>query len=292
MTAKYSLLHPATFKLDGGAMFGIIPKPLWSKAIQADEFNRIEMSLRVFMTEIKNRVVLVDSGIGDYHGESFDKRFAINGFKNPIVKILKEEKNISPDQVTDIILTHLHFDHVGGLGTIDNEKFVPLFKNATLYLSKSHWNYSLNPTMRDAGSFQSDYYKVLIEYYESKNQIHWIDETKDLILKIDDYEIKYLMSHGHTPFQIHPYDNEYIYLADICPMGHHVNIPWVMGYDINPGISCSDKIRIFDQIIEKDLKVIFEHDTENYGGKIAKDEGKYLLSEKFKASNKLGLQSL
>jgi glyoxylase-like metal-dependent hydrolase (beta-lactamase superfamily II) len=292
MATKYSLLHPATFKLDGGAMFGIIPKPLWSKAIAVDDHNRIEMSLRVFMTEHNERIILVDSGIGDYHGEKFDQRFAVSGGKNPLIKILKDEKNIDSNAVTDIILTHLHFDHVGGLGRIDGENFVPIFENAQIHLNKKHFEYSLNPSLRDGGSFQSNYFKQLIDYYEDKNKIHWLDESDDLIIKDGDYEIRYLVSHGHTPHQIHPYDKEYLYLADICPMSHHVNIAWVMGYDMNPGVTCSDKIRIFDFIIEKDLKVIFEHDSDFYGGKISKDGSRYSLSEKYEASKELGIQKL
>src|SRR5262245_15690564 len=116
MTKKYFILHPAVFKLDGGAMFGIIPKPLWSKQIPADELNRIQMSLRVMLIQTKTKNILVDTGIGDYHGEKFDDRFGVVGPKNPLIEKLEKQFNLKPENITDLIITHLHFDHVGGLG--------------------------------------------------------------------------------------------------------------------------------------------------------------------------------
>lgn len=113
---KYFVLHPATFKLDGGAMFGIIPKPLWSKQIPSDELNRIHLSLRVMLIQTKNKNILVDTGIGDYHGDKFDDRFAVQGDKLPLLQVLKDHFNLNPEDITDIVITHLHFDHVGGLG--------------------------------------------------------------------------------------------------------------------------------------------------------------------------------
>ncbi len=163
---KYSVLHPAVFKLDGGAMFGIIPKPLWSKAIPADEQNRILMSLRVMLIQTGTRNILVDTGIGDYHGDKFDDRFGVKGEKNPLIEILRQNYGLSPDDITDLIVTHLHFDHVGGLGSGAGEKHEIIFPRAILHVHKKHFEYALKPTARDTGSFHSQYFLPLIEKAE------------------------------------------------------------------------------------------------------------------------------
>lgn len=262
--SQYCVLHPATFKLDGGAMFGIIPKPLWEGKANPDELNRIPLSLRVLRFETKNKNILIDTGIGDYHGEKFDGQFDVQSQKNPLSNAVKD--------VTDIILTHLHFDHVGGLGVLNGDSITPVFPNATIHLHKDHYEYALNPTKRDAGSFQVNYFKPLIEYYQSKNQINWLEGNCGEILKDGEDWIKFETSHGHTPHQIHPYDEKLIYMADILPTSNHLSIPWVMGYDIAPGISTEDKERLYNFIQEKDLTVVFEHDPKFWGGRISKNE--------------------
>ena len=128
---KLTLLHPATFKLDGGAMFGIIPKPLWERKIFPDEKNRILMSLRVLLIETENRKILVDTGIGDYHNEKFNQQFAIQGEKDPLAELLSEQLKIKSEEITDVIITHLHFDHVGGLGGRDGKTLVFLMQEYT-----------------------------------------------------------------------------------------------------------------------------------------------------------------
>ena len=109
---KYYVLHPAVFKLDGGAMFGIIPKPLWQKCIPADELNRIQLSLRVMLIQTTHKNILIDTGVGDYHGDKFDNRFGVEGKKNPLIQILKDQLNLNPSDITDLIVSHMHFDHV------------------------------------------------------------------------------------------------------------------------------------------------------------------------------------
>lgn len=142
---KTTILHPATFKLDGGAMFGIIPKPLWEKKIKADDFNRINMSLRVVLFQTENKNILVDTGIGDYHPEKFNTQFDVKGSNSPLTNALKSA-GLNEDDITDIILTHLHFDHVGGLGTGENGTDI-IFKNATIHVQADHYKYSQNATL-------------------------------------------------------------------------------------------------------------------------------------------------
>jgi len=266
---KYYVLHPAEFKLDGGAMFGIIPKPLWSKAIAADELNRIELSLRVLLIQTDTRNILIDTGIGDYHGQKFDDRFGIKGPQNPLVSVLRECHRLEPDDITDLIISHLHFDHVGGLG--HNQTL--LFPKATVHLHKKHYEYALHPTPRDSGSFQSEYFKPLIEQLESIGQIHWLEANEGTIIE----DIKYKCSFGHTPYLVHAYDTKFIYMADLVPTSIHVPIAWVMGYDIAPGKTTEDKGEFYQFIQQKDLTMIFEHDIKHWGAKVKSSKpGEYI----------------
>lgn len=264
---KYFILHPAIFKLDGGAMFGIIPKPLWSRAIPADEMNRIQLSLRVMLIQTQNRNILVDTGIGDYHGNKFDNRFGIVGEKNPLIEKLKKFHQLDPEDITDLIITHLHFDHAGGLGHEQNEH-VSLFPKAKLHIHKKHYEYSLNPTPRDTGSFHQQYFRPIIEKADSQGLVHWVDGNQGEILRDGEDVLNFKCSFGHTPYLLHPYDEKFIYMADLVPTSHHVPVPWVMGYDIAPGQTTKDKIEFYKFIVDRNLTMIFEHDIDVWGAQI------------------------
>lgn len=281
---KYFALHPAVFKLDGGAMFGIIPKPLWSKAIAADELNRIQLSLRVILIQTKNRNILIDTGIGDYHGDKFDGRFGVIGPKNPLLTILQDRFSLAPQDISDVVMTHLHFDHVGGLGE-NSDDHRAVFPNAQLHIHRQHYEYSLNPTQRDIGSFHAQYFKPLLDRAEKENRIHWLHGEEGVIIEDGKDKISFKCSHGHTPWLVHPFDEHFIYMADLVPTAHHVPIPWVMGYDIAPGITTQDKTKFYHFISQKKLTMIFEHDIETWGAKIEmsqKDE--VHIAKKFQAS--------
>lgn len=262
---KYFALHPATFKLDGGAMFGIIPKPLWEKQIPADELNRIHLSLRVLCIQTEKRVILIDTGIGDYHDGKFSQRFAITGSSDPLLNVLKQEMNLHPEDVTDLVVTHLHFDHVGGLGNTSGDF---IFPKAQLHLHKAHYDYSLNPTQRDTGSFQTQYSHPVIQKLEQQQRVTWHHGETGTVLKDGGYALNFKCSHGHTPWLLHPYDDKMIYMADLVPTAAHVPIPWVMGYDIAPGRTTQDKEEFYGFITQKNLALIFEHDIKRWGARI------------------------
>jgi glyoxylase-like metal-dependent hydrolase (beta-lactamase superfamily II) len=269
---KYFVLHPAIFKLDGGAMFGIIPKPLWSKAISADDLNRIQLSLRVMLIQTTHRNILIDTGIGDYHGIKFEERFGIQGEKNPLVQLLFDRFNLSPDNITDLIISHLHFDHVGGLGGNGPQELI--FPKATLHLHREHYHYALNPTERDAGSFHTQYFKPLIAQAEAMGKVHWLDGKEGTILNDGEDVIQFKCSFGHTPYLVHAWDEKFIYMADLVPTTHHIPIPWVMGYDIAPGQTTKDKREFYDFISKTGKTMIFEHDIKTWGAEInLKPEG-------------------
>ncbi|MFG1485395.1 MBL fold metallo-hydrolase [Halobacteriovorax sp. RZ-1] len=274
------LISPGKFRLDGGAMFGIIPKPLWNKVHPADDYNRIDLDLRLWIIKDQDRIIITDTGIGDYHGEKFDQQFDVRQEHSPLVKALAD-KGIDCADVTDLVISHLHFDHVGGMVYKDeNGEFAPVFPNATIHLHKDHWEYALNPTVRDGGSFHTQYFKETIEKFDKAGRVHWLTGKEGEILKLSDDSLRFKCSYGHTPHLIHPYTNEYIYLADLIPTSNHVHVPWVMGYDIAPGQTTMDKIEFLKMIVEKDLRVIFEHDPKYASAKITQNErGKYIPVE-------------
>lgn len=283
MNAKqYFSLEPARFRLDGGAMFGIIPKPLWNKVHQADAENRIELALRLILIKDGDKNILMDTGIGDYHGEKWNARFAVQGPSSPLELSLKTI-GLKPSEVTDVILSHLHFDHVGGLGKIVDGKIEPVLKNAKLHLHQKHFLYSQNPTERDSGSFQNEFFLPLIKWYEENKKIHFLNELEGEIFP----GINYKCSMGHTPYLLHAYDEKIIYMADLIPTSNHVPIPWVMGYDISPGITTSDKKNFLKMIEEKKLTMIFEHDPLYVGATVKKND-----KSDFICDYKIGCESL
>lgn len=272
----YGSLYPSTIKLDGGAMFGIIPKPLWSKKINPDEFNRIPMTMRVLIIKEGNRLILIDSGAGDYQGEKFNERYGLRhppvGFKELLHKML----GCTPEDVTDLVLSHLHFDHASG--SLTSDELLPAFPRATLHLHRQHYEYSKNPTLRDAGSFQNPVIEKIVAYYQMKKQIHWL-EGKEGVITFEEHHNPLLFKtcHGHTPFQILPYDQKILFLADLVPTHAHFNIPWVMGYDLHPGVSSQERADLYPWIHRKNLFCIFDHDIQYWGAKIHGSDPHHLI---------------
>lgn len=279
LTPKHFLLQPARFRLDGGSMYGIIPKPLWEKFSPPDELNRIDLALRLWLIQDGERLILTDTGIGASMDPKFQERFDIRGPDNPLEECL-QALQFKAEDVTDLIISHLHFDHVGGLGKGTS----PIFPNAKLHLHKKHFDYAHNPTARDAGSFHTQYFDPLIQWYQQSGQVIWHSEEQGELLQLSDGPLMYKCSHGHTPYLMHPYNKNYIYLADLIPTAHHIRIPWVMGYDIAPGRTTQDKQDFLEFIQQKDLTIIFEHDVDSWGSKVGLDPKKgFRASETFQA---------
>lgn len=281
MSGKYSLLEPSHFRLDGGAMYGIIPRPLWSKKSPPDEENRIDLALRLLLIEEGPYKVLVDTGIGDYRDDKFNHLFDVRSESSPLEKCLTT-LSLKVDEITDIIISHLHFDHVGGLGKKGEQGVLePLFPKARLHLQQKHYEYALKATPRDRGSFKTEEFVPLIDHYRQQGLLVFHrEESGELIKEIN---LKYKTSMGHTPWMLHPYNKDLFYLADLVPTSHHIHIPWVMGYDIEAGKTTLYKEEILRFIAEKNLVAIFEHDPDVWGAKIEYKENKFVAREKFKA---------
>lgn len=275
MNQQITILEPARFKLDGGAMFGIIPKPLWNKVNPADEQNRIDLALRLILIQQDERKILIDTGIGDYHPEKFNTMFNVRGENSPLKKALNSI-GLKYEDITDIVISHLHFDHVGGLGHMDKGKSKPLFPHAIIHLHKDHFYYAQRPTQRDAGSFHQETFLPLIDHYVGQNLVHWLEGSKGDIFM--DGSLRFVISKGHTPYMIHPYSDKFLYLADIVPTSSHIKTPWVMGYDMAPGVSVENKKEILEFALNNNLTVIYEHDPYYWGSKLDKNEKGHIVA--------------
>ena len=203
---EHYMIEPARFKLDGGAMYGIIPKPLWNKVHPADELNRVDLALRLWLIKTANRVILVDTGIGDYHGSTFDQRFDVQGGENPINQALSS-LSLSTDDITDLVISHLHFDHVGGIGIKNAQgEMTPVFKNATCHVHQQHYEYALKPTDRDTGSFHRQIFEPILEHYRKDNKLTLYQGEEGLLFDLEDnVPLSFKCSFGHTPWLMHPY---------------------------------------------------------------------------------------
>jgi len=274
---KYNIstIETGTFGLDGGAMFGIIPKPLWNKTTDADSKNRIKLGGRCLLLQSENKTIIVDTGIGNIWDEKFKAIYDVDQTKNTLLSSLKE-KNISPNEITDVILTHLHFDHVGGATQSEDGKIIPTFTNAKYHVQKEHYKWAVNPSDKDRGSFIPETFSSLFKegmfHFTSKNQYF-------------DDEIELVTIDGHTFAQqmvkVSDSSNTVLFCADLVPTVAHIPTPYVMGYDINPMITIQEKKTYLLQAVDKNWKLIFGHDPNYVCATVQKTERGFAVNEKF-----------
>ncbi len=255
---KLHSINTGTFKLDGGAMFGVVPKTLWNKVYPADENNLCTWALRCLLLETDNRRVLIDCGIGNKQSEKFLGHYDIVG-NDGFEKSLAHTK-ISADEITDVILTHLHFDHCGGAVKYNEEKtaFIPTFKNATYWIGKQHWDLANNPNPREKASFLKENFIPLLD----AGKINFIENESDLF---ENVSVK--IFNGHTVGQVIPFvkfnGKTIVYMADLIPTSAHLPLPWVISYDTKPLISLSEKEEFLNEAADNNYILFFEHDNYN-----------------------------
>lgn len=273
---KIKVIETTNFSLDGGAMFGVIPKPLWERTYQsADERNRIEMTTRLLLLESDDKKILIDTGIGT----KFDDKFA------DIYKIERNLSNIEvtlnsygykTDDITDVILTHLHFDHVGGATKLENGELVPTFKNAEYYVQEEQYKWAMNPTPKDRASFIPDNYLPLLNH----NRLNLIGGEGTLFPNIDVIPID-----GHTKGMqmVKIYDDKetLLYITDLCPTSAHILAPYFMGYDNFPLTVLEEKQRYLPMAYEDNWTIFFEHDAITQAAKIEAAKHGFQIKERF-----------
>jgi glyoxylase-like metal-dependent hydrolase (beta-lactamase superfamily II) len=260
------------FRLDGGAMFGVVPKSLWAKTNPADDKNRIDMCMRALLLISDKRKILIDNGVGYKMSQKLNDIYGVDHSEFTLEKSLAET-GLKKEDITDVILTHLHFDHAGGSTYIDEESSLKLtFPNATHYLQKKHWEWANNPTDRDKASF-------FPENFEMLNKVKML-KFFDGDYKFDDY-IQLHVINGHTPAQqivtVKDDNNTILFTADLFPMASHINPPYIMGYDLYPLTTLEEKKKFLPKITVENWILFFEHDPFTETARAEKTEKGYRI---------------
>ena len=252
---KLYSINTGYFKLDGGAMFGVVPKSMWQKLNPPDENNMCSWAMRCLLIEDGDKLILVDNGMGNKQDEKFFGHYYLHGDDTLEGSLAKNGFN--KDDITDVFLTHLHFDHCGGSIERDGEKLVPAFKNATYWSNESHWQWAINPNDREKASFL----KENILPIEQSGKLKFI-EVKDGVAFSENIKVR-IMS-GHTEAMMLPQINyngkTIVFMADLLPSVAHIPIPYIMAYDTKPLQTLQEKKSFLSEAQQNDYIFFFEHD--------------------------------
>lgn len=253
---KLYSVNTGYFKLDGGAMFGVVPKSMWNKLNPADENNLCTWAMRSLLIEDGNRLILVDTGIGNKQDAKFFSHYYLHG-EDTLDKSLARY-GFHRHDITDVLLTHLHFDHVGGAIVIEKNKMVPAFKNATYWSNEQHWQWATKPNDREKASFL----KENIQPIQDSGKLKFIEVKEDIAFS-DKVTIRFV--NGHTHAMMLPQINNYkgrtlVYVADLLPSAGHIPIPYVMAYDMFPLTTLQEKKAFLQEALQNNFILFFEHD--------------------------------
>lgn len=265
---KLYSINSGNFKLDGGAMFGVVPKSMWNKLNPADENNMCSWAMRCLLVEDGNRLVLIDNGMGDKQDAKFFGHYFLHGDDTLDKSLAKYGFN--RNDITDVFLTHLHFDHCGGSIVREGDKLVPAFKNATYWSNEKHWNWAIKPNDREKASFL----KENILPIQESGQLQFIQTpaegfTTDGLLQtvelFDQFSIRFV--NGHTEKMMLPQlkykGHTLVYMADLLPSTAHLPIPYVMAYDMFPLTTLQEKKNFLQEAVANNYILYFEHDHIN-----------------------------
>jgi len=273
---KISIVDSGYFKLDGGAMFGVVPYTMWKKLNPPDENHLCPWAMRSILIETGDRKILVDTGMGDKQDAKFQSHFHPHG-EESLMSSLKK-LGLEATDITDVFHTHLHFDHCGGsIVKNEDDTYALAFPNATYWSNQKHWDTATNPNARERASFL-------------KENILPIQESGQLKMlpAEDEYEwipgIKIRISNGHTEammmLQIETDNGTFLYSADLFPSKWHIPMPYVMAYDIRPLVTLEEKSKILNEALENNYKLIFEHDPFTVAGTLKRnDRGRIVFGE-------------
>lgn len=246
------------FKLDGGAMFGVVPKSIWSKLNAADENNLCSWAMRCLLIEDGNRLILIDNGMGDKQDAKFFSHYYLHGDDNLDRSLAKY--GFHRDDITDVLLTHLHFDHCGGSITRQGDQLVPAFKNAVFLSNENHWKWATEPNDREKASFLKE---NIIPIKES-GQLKMV-QTKEGVSFGNDITIRFAF--GHTDAMMLPQisykGKQIVFMADLLPSIGHIPTAYIMAYDTRPLESMKEKKDFLQEAVTNDYLLFFEHDPNN-----------------------------
>ena len=257
-------IESGNFKLDGGAMFGVVPKSLWNRTNPADSNNMIDMAARCLLIEDGDKLTLIDTGMGDKQSEKFFGYYYPWG-EHSIDKSLKKY-GFHRDDITDVFLTHLHFDHVGGAIQWNKDKtgYEPAFKNAKFWSNKEHWKWATEPNAREKASFLPENILPM----EESGQLHFLNRKEnEIFTAAQEFNFGVLFVDGHTDKQMIPHikykDKTLVFMADLLPTAGHIPLPYVMGYDTRPLLTLSEKEKFLKKAADEKYYLFLEHDAHN-----------------------------
>lgn len=254
-------IHTGQFKLDGGAMFGVVPKTIWQRTNPADATNKIELAMRSMLIEDGNRLILIDTGLGNKQSDTFFGYYDL--FGNETLDLSLKNYGFHRDDITDVFLTHLHFDHCGGCIQWNKNRtgFEPAFKNAKFWSNEAHWNWATKPNPREKASFLTE---NILPIQES-GQLNFVSLNNSSFLEKSDLGFGILTVDGHTEKQMLPqikYQGKtLVFAADLLPTTGHIPLPYVMGYDTRPLLTMDEKSSFLNKAVEEDYYLFLEHDA-------------------------------
>lgn len=274
-------IEAGNFKLDGGAMFGVVPKSIWSKTNPADQNNMIDIAARCLLIEEGNRLILIDNGMGEKQSEKFFGHYYPWG-EFTLENSLKSA-GFHPDDITDVFLTHLHFDHCGGSiqWKKDRSGYETAFKNATYWSNSDHWEWATRPNRREKASFLEE---NIIPIQES-GQLKFTSLPKSDFIEASELGFGIFFVNGHTDKQMLPQitlgDKTFVFMADLLPTAGHIPIPFVMGYDTRPLLTMPEKEKLLALAADHNYYLILEHDAHNEIITVKQTEKGVRLNESF-----------
>lgn len=260
---KLYAIESGNFKLDGGAMFGVVPKTIWNKTNPADSNNLIDIAARLLLVEDGNKLILIDTGMGNKQSEKFFGYYSLWG--NDTIEKSLEKNGFQTSDITDVFLTHLHFDHVGGAvqWNKDGSGYETTFKNARYWSNKEHWDWAVNPNAREKASFL----KENILPIQESGQLHFIDRKETDYQYLSELGFDVFIANGHTEKQMIPIlnyqDKKIAFMADLLPTAGHIPLPYVMGYDTRPLLTIAEKEKFLQMATEQNIYLFLEHDAHN-----------------------------
>ena len=282
---KIHSIEAGNFKLDGGAMFGVVPKTIWNKTNPADENNLIDIAARCLLIEDGKRLILIDTGMGDKQSEKFFSYYSLWG-DHSLEKSLKE-KGFHRDDITDVFMTHLHFDHCGGSVIFNKDRtgYEVAFKNATFWSNEDHWEWATKPNAREKASFLTENILPI----QQSGQLKFINQTEGVAIASSELGFGLSFVNGHTDKMMIPKithnDKTFCYVTDLLPTAGHIPLPYVMGYDTRPLLTLPEKATFLKEAADKNYYLILEHDAHNEIITVENTEKGVRLHEVFSCSD-------